>query len=360
MYSNHNVQRLADQLAPSRTIRPPRYYMLDTEKPKYQKYTPLNQFSQLSQFNEFNQLNQDIQDNRLSQDIQDNNEGSQHVDQLSELTNAIRQLERRLAARLDSVEASILYNKIPSHEPTENEPRASPCQCTCAHKNPTTSSNSHSSPSFTPETDVRLPTTEPEVPENFMSRSSSPVPIIRGNHKRKQVNPCLTTRFVSPERTVYAQVARRSCQWKNCEKTGLTLVELKNHIVYDHIEPKGMAYTHCFWKECNSYGKNFSRLCGILSHIRYHTGDIPYKCHILNCRKGFYRRFHLEKHLPMHTKQSKSIICPHRKCGIIFKLPSDFVSHIEKEHEDNWDDLPVRKSIYPNKSEKENDSRRRR
>ncbi|KAI7869895.1 hypothetical protein BDF14DRAFT_207121 [Spinellus fusiger] len=140
----------------------------------------------------------------------------------------------------------------------------------------------------------------------------------------------------------------RACRWRDCSQKGFTTAELKIHLLKEHVDgPKGPSKA-CYWNQCSSYGKAFSKLCGLLSHVRYHNGQIPYKCHIKKCPKGFYRRFQLEKHLCSHREKAVPLICPYLSCSALTHSPKEFVLHIEVEHEDDWDLVPKRKSLHSN------------
>ena len=53
----------------------------------------------------------------------------------------------------------------------------------------------------------------------------------------------------------------------------------------------------CGYAQC---GKNFTKKCNMLDHLRMHSGYKPFKCAV--CTKGFKQKAQLYKHRVIHSK----------------------------------------------------------
>lgn len=83
------------------------------------------------------------------------------------------------------------------------------------------------------------------------------------------------------------------CQWESCvDEMG---EEVKEHLLC-HIEQQGEL--KCLWGECPRYGEVQTNKHTLLAHVRRHTGERPFECHI--CGKDYTRGDPLKKHLLRH------------------------------------------------------------
>lgn len=89
-----------------------------------------------------------------------------------------------------------------------------------------------------------------------------------------------------------------NCEWKDCtESIG---DDVKVHMLC-HIEKEESL--SCLWKDCPRYGEPQTSKHTLLAHVRRHTGERPFECHI--CGKDYTRGDPLKKHLARHEVVEK-------------------------------------------------------
>ncbi|KAF8742574.1 hypothetical protein AX14_003608 [Amanita brunnescens Koide BX004] len=97
----------------------------------------------------------------------------------------------------------------------------------------------------------------------------------------------------------YAEAAygdTASCMWDDCGIVFTHLPTLIEHIHSVHIGSQKPSYT-CEWSTCPRRGLPQTSRFALVSHIRSHTGEKPYICHLPECDKSFTRSDALAKHM---------------------------------------------------------------
>ncbi|KAF8633125.1 hypothetical protein AX15_001505 [Amanita polypyramis BW_CC] len=87
-----------------------------------------------------------------------------------------------------------------------------------------------------------------------------------------------------------------SCMWDDCGMVFTHLPTLIEHIHSVHIGSQKPSYT-CEWSTCPRRGLPQTSRFALVSHIRSHTGEKPYICHLPECDKSFTRSDALAKHM---------------------------------------------------------------
>ncbi|NWU41060.1 GLIS3 protein, partial [Hylia prasina] len=120
--------------------------------------------------------------------------------------------------------------------------------------------------------------------------------------------------------------SKHSCFWAGCRKVYDHQEQLVRHIEKIHIDQRKGEDFICFWVGCPRRFKPFNARYKLLSHMRIHTGERPYKCTFEGCKKAFSRTENLKIHLRSHTGE-KPYLCQHLGCQKAFTNSSDRAKH---------------------------------
>lgn len=90
------------------------------------------------------------------------------------------------------------------------------------------------------------------------------------------------------------------CRWLHCQVRTSTIEELTIHIRDDHVGSGKPAY-FCYWAGCPRSRKPFTKRHKMHNHMRTHTGERPFQCHIQGCGKRFSRPDSLSTHIKTHS-----------------------------------------------------------
>ncbi|KAF1801054.1 hypothetical protein FB192DRAFT_1284581, partial [Mucor lusitanicus] len=90
------------------------------------------------------------------------------------------------------------------------------------------------------------------------------------------------------------------CRWSGCDTSATSLDQLIVHIKDAHIGSGKAAY-FCEWKSCPRERKPFLKRHKMQNHMRTHTGERPFECHVEGCDKRFSRPDSLSTHVKTHS-----------------------------------------------------------
>ena len=116
------------------------------------------------------------------------------------------------------------------------------------------------------------------------------------------------------------------CCWENCNQEFPQLESLVGHLDRDHT--LAMDKYVCQWKECARSRKPFDARYKLITHLRCHTGEKPYRCEYPTCTRSFSRLENLKLHVRTHTGE-KPYECHYEGCTKKFNNTSDRAKHMK-------------------------------
>ena len=125
------------------------------------------------------------------------------------------------------------------------------------------------------------------------------------------------------------------CQWQEpilgtdedvCGKEYQTLQNVVDHLRDEHLN-NALGNYSCFWRDCPRLGVPFKAKYKLVNHLRVHTGERPFVCTYLGCKKVFARTENLKIHIRTHTGE-KPFHCEYPGCSRRFANSSDRRKHI--------------------------------
>ena len=116
------------------------------------------------------------------------------------------------------------------------------------------------------------------------------------------------------------------CCWENCNQEFAQLESLVGHLDRDHT--LAMDKYVCQWKDCARGRKPFDARYKLITHLRCHTGEKPYRCEYPTCTRSFSRLENLKLHVRTHTGE-KPYECHYEGCTKKFNNTSDRAKHMK-------------------------------
>lgn len=118
----------------------------------------------------------------------------------------------------------------------------------------------------------------------------------------------------------------RLCLWNGCNQEFHTLSSLVAHLDRGHT--LSMTKYTCHWKDCPRNLKPFDARYKLITHLRCHTGEKPFKCDVASCNRCFSRLENLKLHVRTHTGE-KPYECHYEGCIKKFNNTSDRAKHMK-------------------------------
>lgn len=116
------------------------------------------------------------------------------------------------------------------------------------------------------------------------------------------------------------------CLWQGCNTEFQSLSLLVTHLDKGHT--LAMSQYVCYWKDCPRNFKPFDARYKLITHLRCHTGEKPFKCEVPSCNRCFSRLENLKLHVRTHTGE-KPYECHYGGCSKRFNNTSDRAKHMK-------------------------------
>ncbi len=116
------------------------------------------------------------------------------------------------------------------------------------------------------------------------------------------------------------------CLWEGCNMEFQNLSLLVAHLDKGHT--LAMSQYICYWKDCQRNLKPFDARYKLITHLRCHTGEKPFKCEVPSCNRCFSRLENLKLHVRTHTGE-KPYECHYGGCSKRFNNTSDRAKHMK-------------------------------
>lgn len=116
------------------------------------------------------------------------------------------------------------------------------------------------------------------------------------------------------------------CLWNGCNQEFRSLQSLVTHLDRGHT--LSMTKYTCHWRDCPRNFKPFDARYKLITHLRCHTGEKPFKCDLGSCNRCFSRLENLKLHVRTHTGE-KPYECHYEGCTKKFNNTSDRAKHMK-------------------------------
>ncbi|KAI8048462.1 hypothetical protein BDF21DRAFT_392841 [Thamnidium elegans] len=141
-----------------------------------------------------------------------------------------------------------------------------------------------------------------------------------------------------------------TCRWSGCDTSTTSLDQLIVHVRDIHIGSGKTAY-YCQWVSCPRNQKPFLKRHKMQNHMRTHTGERPFECHIEDCEKKFSRPDSLNTHIKTHSN-IRPYACTVENCAKAYFHSRSLRKHA-KSHESQLTPPPPQQQLPYNRTLKQ-------
>ncbi|KAG2230986.1 hypothetical protein INT48_002765 [Thamnidium elegans] len=131
-----------------------------------------------------------------------------------------------------------------------------------------------------------------------------------------------------------------TCRWSGCDTSTTSLDQLIVHTAY-----------YCQWVSCPRNQKPFLKRHKMQNHMRTHTGERPFECHIEDCEKKFSRPDSLNTHIKTHSN-IRPYACTVENCAKAYFHSRSLRKHA-KSHESQLTPPPPQQQLPYNRTLKQ-------